>query len=98
MFKKILHSLMALTLAAGFAFASTQDAEARRGFGTGVAVGVLGLFALGAAAHAHDRGYYRSCYGPERCAWRGRRCFENRYGDWVCRGGRYSCWRPNYCD
>ena len=32
------------------------------------------------------------------CGWVNRRCFENSWGDSVCRGGRYTCWRPTYCD
>ena len=32
------------------------------------------------------------------CHWSSRRCFENEYGDTVCRGGRYICDRPLICD
>ena len=57
--------------------------------------GVIGLGVLGAYSHARGP----ACYsGPERCGWSDRHCFHNRYGDWVCRGGRYHCWRPTYCD
>ena len=107
MIKKILHPLMALVLAAGLACATVQEAEAGRGRGVaaGIAAGIIGLGILGAAASARGGGGYYyddygpACYrGPRRCGWENRRCFENRYGDWVCRGGRYSCWRPNYCD
>lgn len=108
MFKKITHALMALTVALGFALTPISSAEARRGHGVGVgiAAGIIGLGILGAAANA--RGYDRSysgyddgggCYrGPRECHWTGRRCFENRWGDTVCRGGRYLCERPVICD
>lgn len=98
---------MALAVAMIFsAMVVTVDrAEAgRRGVGVGIAAGIIGLGILGAYAHARDRDrdYHRSgggCYkGREQCGWRDRHCFENRYGDYVCRGGYYSCHRPTYCD
>lgn len=104
MMKKLMHALMALTLIAGVGASSIQPAEAGRGgrFAAGVAAGVIGLGLLGAYGHAREREYYRAsgeCYpGPEECGWRDRRCFENRYGEMVCRGGRWTCWRPTYCD
>jgi hypothetical protein len=106
MIKMILHPLMALVLAAGLAGASVQQAQAGRGAGiaAGVAAGIIGLSILGAAASARDRdrGYYDDgpeCYrGPRRCGWENRRCFENRYGDEVCRGGDWICRRPLICD
>lgn len=103
MLRKIMHSAMALALGAGLAVSSVDSAQAGgRGAGVavGVAAGLIGLGILGAAANAGPRYYAREgCYrGPERCAWRDRHCFINRYGDEVCRGGRYSCWRPTYCD
>ena len=101
MLKKLIHAMLGLTLAVGIAAASVKPAEAgRRGsFAAGVAVGAIGLGLLSAAAHARGPHYYRSCYeGPRRCEWRGRHCFENYRGDWVCRGGHYSCWRPEVCD
>ena len=75
MIRKILHPLMALTLAAGLALASFNDAQAGRGSGVaaGIAAGIIGLGILGAAASARDRGYYYyddgpECYrGPRRC-------------------------------
>jgi hypothetical protein len=103
----MLKTFTALTLAAATAFGATvttlDQAEAGRGgrVAAGVAAGIIGLGILGAYAHARDRHYHRSsgCYkGPERCSWRGRRCFENRYGDVVCRGGHYSCHRETICD
>jgi hypothetical protein len=111
MIKQILHSLMALVLAAGIAGASVQEAQAGRGRGVaaGVAAGIIGLGILGAAASARGRGGYGyddydygpepACYrGPRECGWENRRCFENRYGDVVCRGGDYVCTRPLICD
>jgi len=107
MVRKFLHPLLALLLAAGIAAASVHEAEAGRGRGVaaGVAAGIIGLGILGAAASARDRGYYYdddyepACYrGERRCGWENRRCFENRYGEVVCRGGDYVCRRPLICD
>lgn len=106
MIKKVLHPLMALVLAAGLAGASVQEAQARRGAGVaaGIAAGIIGLGILGAAANARGRDYYYddegpACYrGERRCGWENRRCFENRYGDTVCRGGDWVCRRPLICD
>ncbi len=109
MFKKITHALMALTMALGFAVSSAPQAEARygRGVGVGIAAGIIGLGILGAAANAgpYRHRYYsaydegRECYrGPRECHWTGRRCFENRWGDTVCRGGRYLCESPLVCE
>lgn len=102
MFRKILHTAMALMLGAGVVATSVGQAEAHgRGAGVavGVAAGLIGLGILGAAANAGPRYRDDGCYrGPERCGWRDRHCFINRYGDEVCRGGRYTCWRPTYCD
>lgn len=112
MFKKFTHGLMALLMALGLAVSTAPQAEARgghhhgHGLGLGLAAGIIGLGILGATANA--RGYpYRSysrydeggCYrGPRECHWSGRRCFENRWGDTVCRGGRYLCERPLICE
>lgn len=110
MIRKILHPLMAVVLAAGLASASVHEAQARRGAGVaaGVAAGIIGLGILGAAASARGRGYHHeryddydepACYhGPRRCGWENRRCFEDRYGDMVCRGGDWICRRPLICD
>lgn len=105
MIKKLMHALLALTLVTGLTAASIQPAEAGRGgrVAAGIAAGIIGLGILGAYSHARDRDdYYRArgeCYpGPEECGWRNRRCFTNSWGDRVCRGGRWTCWRPTYCD
>jgi hypothetical protein len=111
MLKKLMTMVMALSVVTGVTITSTTQAEARHGrgsgFGIGLATGIIGLGILGAAANA--RGYpYRSyshyddgpeCYrGRRECHWSGRRCFENRWGDTVCRGGRYICERPLICE
>ena len=108
MIRKSINALMALTFAAGMMTASAVPAQAgkyHRGVGLGIAAGIIGLGVLGAArAHAGPRYYSRydeddACYyGARECHWAGRRCFENRWGDTVCRGGRYVCERPLICD
>jgi hypothetical protein len=105
MIKKILHPVLALALAAGLAQTSGEQAQAGRGAGiaAGVAAGILGLAILGAASrpgYAYDDYDERGdCYrGRPRCHWEGRRCFENSYGETVCRGGERVCHRPLICD
>ena len=63
----------------------------------GLAIGtILGLGIAG--AYAGPR-YYGSCYpGPRVCDYVGRSCWYNRYGERVCRGGEYRCWRERVCD
>lgn len=110
MIRKLTSVLAAAALATSLSAASVSPAQAGNGSGVGlgIAAGIIGLGILGAAtAHAHPHygtRYYadyddRRCYrGPRECHWSGRRCFENRYGDEVCRGGRYVCSRPLICD
>jgi len=106
MMKKLMASLLAVTLAFGAVMtASTTSAEAGRGgrVAAGIAAGIIGLGVLGAVANARERRHYRYdeevCYkGPRECGWTGRRCFENRYGEEVCRGGRWTCWRDTICE
>ena len=101
MLKKIAHVAAALALVLGIAAASSQPAEAhRRGLGAGLAIGaIIGLGIAG--AYAGPR-YYDDgpvCYrGPRQCEYVGRSCWFNSYGERVCRGGEYRCWRPTYCD
>lgn len=99
MLRKLIFSLMALTMALGVVVAGAQPAEARRG---GVVAGALvgGLVAGALIAGASRRSYAGpACYaGPRRCEWAGRHCFYNRWGDYICRGGEYRCWRPTICD
>ena len=106
--KKFAHGLMALSVAAGMTLASAPEAQAWRGRGGGVGLGIAaGIIGLGVGAAIADgyRGprYYSryddGCYrGPRECRWAHRRCFENEYGDTICRGGRYVCERPLICD
>ena len=104
MFKKLTSMIMAAVTMIGLSMATVQPAAAHdgRGIGIGIAAGIIGLGILGAAASARDRDYYYAhdrCYaGPERCGWSDRHCFVNSYGDEVCRGGSYSCYRPRICD
>lgn len=114
MMKRIVSALAAIAMLAGVLAVSADEAEARgrRGgnIAAGVAIGtILGLGIAG--AYAGDR-YYRSgpgpayyadvppgCYrGPRQCGWSGRRCWVDNYGDQVCRGGEWRCWRPTICD
>lgn len=106
MIKKFTHALLAVTMAGGLALTSAQQAEAGRGrgVGLGIAAGIIGLGILGATAHARDRHYDYGhsgggCYrGPRECYWAGGRCYINRYGEEVCRGGERVCERRTYCD
>ncbi|MBO0765162.1 MAG: hypothetical protein J2P50_11310 [Hyphomicrobiaceae bacterium] len=103
MTKKFLHSAAALALVAGIFAATTQPASADRGRGGGVAAGlaigtILGLGIAG--AYAGPRYYYDgACYpGPRQCGYVGRSCWFDRWGNRVCGGGEYRCWRPTVCD
>lgn len=100
MHTKFMSMLMAAVTVLSMSFATVQPAAAGgRGVGVGIAAGIIGLGILGAAASAREREYGRACYkGREECGWSDRRCFENRYGDMVCRGGVYRCYRPTVCD
>ena len=109
MLKNLMASLLAITLVFGATMtAYTAPAEAGRGgrVAAGIAAGIIGLGVLGAVANARDRhhysryrGYEEVCYkGRRECGWVGRRCFENRYGEEICRGGRWTCWRDTICE
>jgi hypothetical protein len=105
MSKKITHTLSALAVVLGVGASLTHKAEAGRGGGVvaGVAVGtLLGLGIAGAYAgpRYHGPAYYGpGCYpGPRQCGWSNRNCFRNPYGEVVCRGGDWRCWRPTLCD
>ena len=102
MMKKVMLSVAALALAAGMFAATTQEAEARRGGGVAAGLAIGTILGLGiAGAYAGPR-YYDDgprCYrGPRECDYVGRSCWFNRYGERVCRGGEYRCWRPRVCD
>jgi hypothetical protein len=101
MLKKLMQSAVAFALVAGIAAASAQPAEAhRRGVGAGLAIGtILGLGIAGAYAGPRYYDDGPACYrGPRQCDYAGRRCWINSYGERVCRGGEYRCWRPTICD
>ncbi len=109
MFKKLVTALAAAAMLLGVVVTATGEAQAHdgRGIAAGLAIGtILGLGIAG--AHAGPR-YYGSpayygdvppgCYrGPRRCGWAGRQCWYDRYGEYVCRGGEWRCWRPTVCD
>lgn len=101
--KRIMQSAAALVLGLGIAAATIQPAEAHRrggGVAAGVAVGtILGLGIAGAYAGPRYYDYGPGCYrGPRQCDYVGRSCWYNSYGERVCRGGDYRCWRPTICD
>jgi hypothetical protein len=114
MLKRIMRSVLVFTVVIGITGAMTQSADAgRRGrIAAGVAVGtLLGLGIAGAYAgprYYPGPAYYRGpayyddgpdCYrGPRQCHYVGRSCWYNRYGEYICRGGEYRCWRPRICD
>jgi hypothetical protein len=101
MLKKIMNTAAACALVLGIAAASSQPAEAhRRGLGAGLAIGtILGLGIAGAYAGPRYYEYGPACHrGPRQCDYVGRSCWFNSYGERICRGGEYRCWRPTYCD
>jgi len=100
--KMIAKTLLVLGVAAGITAGTFQEAEARRhrhgaGLAAGVAAGIIGLGVLGAYS-SRGYAYDRACYQKEHCGHVGRRCWENRYGETVCRGGEYRCWTKTYCN
>jgi hypothetical protein len=103
MMKKIAQTLAALMLVLGIVATTAQPAEAHRrggGVAAGLAIGtILGLGIAGAYAgpRYYDEG--PGCYrGPRQCDYVGRSCWRNSYGERICRGGEYRCWRPTICD
>lgn len=110
MLRKIVGVFAALAMLAGVFTVSIDEAKAHdgRGVAAGLAIGtILGLGIAGATAGPRYYGgpayYYADvppgCYrGPRQCGWAGRRCWIDRYGDQVCRGGEWRCWRPTICD
>ena len=99
MLARFFKSLLAVVLAASLIATSVQPAEARRGRGmfAGIALGLVALAIIEASRHRRHHHRYVEKYAepqPEpQCEWRGRTCFDNKYGDHVCQGGEYSC-RP----
>lgn len=107
MLKKFTRSMMALTFVLGLGAAMIQPAEAQRrgSVAAGVAVGtLLGLGIAGAYAGPRYYGgptyhYGPECYpGPRQCVRAERSCWYNRFGDYMCSGGEWRCWRPTICD
>lgn len=110
MLRKITTLIAALAMVLSVSAMTSDEAQARRGGGVaaGIAVGtLLGLGIAGAYAAPRYYGggpaYYADlppgCYkGPRQCGWAGRRCWVDRFGDQVCRGGEWRCWRPTICD
>jgi hypothetical protein len=106
MIRKLATPVLALMLAFGAVTANTAPAEAGGRGGrvaAGIAAGILGLAVLGAYAHARDRADFHDnapeCYpGPKECGFVDQRCFMNSWGEEVCRGGRWTCWRDTVCD
>jgi len=100
---KIVQTWFAAALMLGLAAASFS-APAAADRGGAVAAGVVAGTFLGlgiAGAYAGPR-YYAvgpGCYrGPRQCDYVGRSCWYNRFGEYICRGGEYRCWRPTICD
>jgi hypothetical protein len=97
------HVVLALTVVLALGTATSRPAEARRGgLAAGLAVGtLLGLGIAGAYAgpRYYGAGPGPGCYpGPRQCQWVGRSCWTNRYGEYICSGGDWRCWRPTICD
>ena len=104
MLKTVTQIGLAAVIAVGAIAASPQPAEARRGglIDGGIAAGLVAGAIIGSRAYAAP-GYYsyssNGCYrGPRQCGYTSQRCYVNRYGDEVCRGGSYVCSRPVVCD
>jgi hypothetical protein len=106
MWTNVMKVLTALVVVLGVATSTVQPAAAGwRGGGVAAGVAVGTLLGLGiAGAYAGPRyypyaPYAPGCYrGPRHCEWVERSCWYNRFGESVCRGGDYRCWRPTYCD
>ena len=103
MLKRFVQTSAVAALVLGLAAASwSEPAAADRGgaVAAGVAVGtVLGLGIAGAYAGPRYYAAGPGCYrGPRQCDYVGRSCWYNRFGEYICRGGEYRCWRPTICD
>ena len=97
------HVVLALAVVLALGMATSRPAEARPGgLAAGLAVGtLLGLGLAGAYAgpRYYGAGPGPGCYpGPRQCQWVGRSCWTNRYGEYICSGGDWRCWRPTICD
>ena len=108
MLKRLAAFGLMCTLAFTAVASAPQPAEARRGggIGLGIAGGLIAGAIIGGAAYGYPRyyGYSRydtdgGCYpGPRVCRRVGGSCYENRFGDTVCRGGDVRCYRRTVCD
>jgi hypothetical protein len=89
MLKRAVRSSLTLLLAASVVLAPVEHAEARHGRGifSGLAFGLIALAIIEASRHhRHHHRQIESHYDREpECEWRGRTCFDNSYGDHVCR-------------
>ena len=97
------HVVLALTVVLALGTATSRPAEARRGgLASGLAVGTLlglGIAGTYAGPRYYGAGPGPGCYpGPRQCQWVGRSCWTNRYGEHICSGGDWRCWRPTICD
>jgi hypothetical protein len=111
MLTKVARPALALTASLALVLAVANPAHAGgRGVAAGIAVGtLLGLGIAGAYAAPYYNGpayygapvYYDApgCYpGPRQCAWTPRHCWYGRWGEYICRGGEWRCWRASICD
>ena len=106
MLRKILHPVLALTLAAGMGITTAEQAQAGRGAGVaaGIAAGIIGLGIIGATAGPR-RGYYYDAYdgpsgcyrGPRTCNWETGTASRTATAT-TSAGGDYVCRRPLICD
>jgi hypothetical protein len=103
-----------LVLAVIFGIAQSCSETATAGDGGRVAAGIaagtlLGLGIAGAyggpryypgpAYYPEPYDYGPGCYpGPRQCEWSGGRCWYNRWGEYICGGRVWHCWRPTVCD
>ena len=97
MLRRVVRLSVTLMLAASVVLAPVEHAEARHGRGifVGIAAGLFALALIEASRHhRHHPRQLESRYEREpECEWRGRTCFDNSYGDHVCKGGEYTCRR-----
>jgi hypothetical protein len=109
MLTKVARPTLALTASLALVLAVANPAHAGgRGVAAGIAVGtLLGLGIAGAYAAPYGPAYYGApvyydapgCYpGPRQCAWTARHCWYSRWGEYICRGGEWRCWRASICD
>jgi hypothetical protein len=107
-------SVLSLTTLAASTKEAEAGRGSRLGFGIAAGIlgaTALGAFAYGGPRYygagayygpryyGYSGGYGHGCYkGPRQCDWSGNRCWINSWGERVCRGGEWHCWRPTVCD